>query len=96
MCANMLLSNTFENIRRILTGLQFSFKSSLPYLCKRVTSAIFKQDGNDDDLKELLMFVHKNLAKMSEFSLIILMGMFESWEALLLSNLSMSFLCLQC
>ena len=87
----MLLSDTFENTGRILTGLPFSFKSFLPFLCKGVTFAIFKQDGNEDDLKELLMFVHKKSAKMSKFSLIILIGMSECWEALFLSNLSMSF-----
>ena len=59
-------------------------------MCKGLTSAFFKQDRNKD-LKEMLMFVHKKLAKMSKFSLIILMGMSESWEALSLSNLSMSF-----
>ena len=73
ICANMLFENTFKSIGRILTGLQFCFfKSSLPFLCKRVTPAIFKQDGNENDLKELLMFLHKELANMSMFSLIIL------------------------
>ena len=37
------------------------------------------------------MFVHKKPAKMSKFSLINLIGMSECWEALFLSNLSMSF-----
>ena len=87
----MLLSNTFENIGRMLTDLSFSFKSFVPFLCKAVTFAIFKQDGNKDHLKELLIFVYKKLAKMSKFSLIILMEMFECWEALFLSNLSISF-----
>ena len=51
----MLLSNTFENIGRMLTGLQFSLKSLfIPFLCKGVTPAIFKQDGIEDDLKGLL------------------------------------------
>ena len=63
----------------------------LPFLCKGITSVIFKQDGNKDDLKELLMFVHKKSAKMSKFTLIILIRMYECWEALFLSNLSMSF-----
>ena len=54
-------------------------------LSKEVTSAVFKQDGNEDDLKELLMFVHK------KFSLIILMEMSEIWDALFLSNVIMSF-----
>ena len=39
------------------------FKSFLPFSCKRVTSAIFKQDGNENDLKELLMIVHKKVRK---------------------------------
>ena len=47
-------------------------------MCKGITSAIFEQDGKEDDLKELLMFVHKKSAKMSKFSLIILMGKSES------------------
>ena len=47
----MLLSNTFENIGGILTGLYFSFKSFLPLLRKGVTSIIFKQDENKDELK---------------------------------------------
>ena len=38
---------------------------------------IFKQDGSEDDLKELLMFVHKKLANMSKFSLINLIGISE-------------------
>ena len=37
------------------------------------------------------MFVHKKSAKMSKFSLIILIRMSECWEALFLSNLSMYF-----
>ena len=60
-------------------------------MCKGVTSATLKQDENEDDLKELLMFVDKKLASISKFSLIILRGMSECWEALFLSNLSMSF-----
>ena len=54
-------------------------------------SAIFNQDGNENDLKELLMFVYKKSANMSKFSLIILLTVSECWEALFLSNLSMSF-----
>ena len=54
-------------------------------MSKEVTSAVFKQDGSEDDLKELLMFVHK------KFSLIILMEMSEIWDALFLSNVIMSF-----
>ena len=83
----MLLSDllSFENTGRILTDLV------LPFLCKGITSAIFEQDGNEDDLKELLIFVHKKSAKMPKFSLIILIEMSEYWKALFLSNLSMSF-----
>ena len=78
----MLLSITFENIGRTPYGLQFSFMCFLHFLRKGVTSAIFKQGGNEDDLKELLMFVHNKSAKMPQFSLMILIGMFESWETL--------------
>ena len=78
----MLLSNTFENIGRTTYGLQFSFMYFLPFLRKGVTSAIFKQGENEDDLKELLMFVHNKSAKMPKFSLMILIGMSESWKAL--------------
>ena len=53
-------------------------------LCKAVTYAIFKQDGNKDDLKKLLMFVHKKSANVSKFFLIILMRMSECWEAFFL------------
>ena len=91
----MLLSNTFENTGRILTGLLFSFKSYLPFLCNGVTFVIFKQDGNEDDLKELLMFIHKKSAKNVQVLFDILIGMSETWVALFLSNLNMSFLCLQ-
>ena len=87
----MLLSNTFENTGEILTDLWFYFKSLLAFLCKGATSNIFKQDVNKDDLKELLMLVHKKSVKMSKFSLIILMGMFKCWEVLFLSSLGMSF-----
>ena len=73
----MLLSNTFKNIERILTGLQFSFTSFLPFLYEGVTSVIHKPDGNEDDFKDLLMFVHKKSANMSKFSLITLMEMSE-------------------
>ena len=31
----------------------------LPFLSKWVTSAIFKEEENEDDLKDLQMFVHK-------------------------------------
>ena len=37
------------------------------------------------------MFLHKKSTKMSKSSLMVLMGMSEYWEALFLSNLSMSF-----
>ena len=37
------------------------------------------------------MFVHKKLANMSKFSLMILMGISECWEDLFLSYSSMSF-----
>ena len=76
----MLFSNTFENTRRILVGLQFSFKSFLPFRCKGVTSDIFKPDGNENDLKKLLTFVDKKLANMSKFPLATLMGMPKCWE----------------
>ena len=59
-------------------------------MCKGA-SVIFKQDGNKEDLKELLMFVHKKSAKMSKFSLIVSMGISECWEAFFLFKLSMSF-----
>ena len=39
----------------------------------------------------MLMFVHKKLANMSKFSLMILMGISECWEDLFLSYSSMSF-----
>ena len=37
------------------------------------------------------MFMHKKLANMSKFFLIILIGIPECWEALFFYNLSMSF-----
>ena len=40
----------------------FLLSLSYLFLCKGVISAIFKKDGNEDDLKELLMFVHKKSA----------------------------------
>ena len=74
---------SFQLLSRILEErLQFSFMYFLHFLRKGVTSAIFKQGGNEDDLKELLMFVHNKSAKMPKFSLMILIGMSESWEAL--------------
>ena len=74
---------SFQILSRILEErLQFSFMYFLHFLRKGVTSAIFKQGGNEDDLKELLMFVHNKSAKMPQFSLMILIGMFESWETL--------------
>ena len=63
----------------------------MPFLRKGFTSAVFKQGVDKDDLKELLMFVHKKSTNMSKFSLITLMGMSECWQAFFLSNLSMSF-----
>ena len=58
---NMLLSNTFENTGRTLRGFDVFFKIFLTFFLYRtpVISTIFKQDGNEDDLKELLIFVHK-------------------------------------
>ena len=86
ICATCCFQILWKN-----TKWQFSFKLFLSFLCKGVKSAIFKQDGKEDDLKELLMFVRKKSAKMFKFSLIVLMGISESLEALFLSNLSMSF-----
>ena len=59
----------------------FLLNLSYLFLCKGVTCAIFKQDGNEDDLEELLMFVNRKSAKMSKFSLIFLIGISECWEA---------------
>ena len=75
----------------MLACLKFPFKSFLPFLCKGDTSAIFKEDDNKNVLEGLLIFVHKKLANMPKISLIILMGMSESWEASFLSNLSMPY-----
>ena len=84
----MYLLNTFKNIGRIPPGLQFSFKPFLPFLCKGVKSSIFKQNGNEDDLKEMLISAHKKSANISKFCFIILLRMYECWEVLFVSNLS--------
>ena len=74
----MLLSNTFKNIGRILTGPYFSYMSFLPFMCKGITVAVLKQDRNEYDLKELPIIVHKKSAKIFKLSLIILMGISKS------------------
>ena len=57
----------FDNVGRIITGLNFSFISFLPFLCTSVTSANFKEEGKLEDLIALFMLVHKKSANISLF-----------------------------
>ena len=86
ICLNILLSNTFDKIGSILTGLQFSFKLLLHFLCNGVTSACFKHDGKIEDFMELLILSQMKFENISEFSLIILVGISEYCDALFSFN----------
>ena len=88
---NIHFSKFFDNIGRILIGLKFSFISFRPFLCTGVTSANFKEERKPKDLIALFVLVHKNSANTSVFSLIILVGILIFCEALVLSNLRISF-----
>ena len=60
-------SEIFDNVGRILNGLKFSFKSFLPFLCKGVTSADFKEEGKLADLIALFMLIHKKSTNINIF-----------------------------
>ena len=77
ICLNILLSNTFDKIGSILTGLKFSFKLLLHFLCNGVTSAGSKHDGKIEYFMELLILSQMKFENISEFSLIILVGISE-------------------
>ena len=62
------------------------------FLFKSLTSADFKQDGNKEDLKTLLIFSHIKSANIPTLSLITSVGIFETWETLFLFSFSISFL----
>ena len=64
ICLNMLLLEIFDRAAKLLPGLQFCFAYFLPFLCNGIISANLRQDGNKEDLMELLILVHRESAKM--------------------------------
>ena len=54
-------------------------------------SASFRQDGNVNDFIESLIKEHKAFPNISEFSLMILVGISEFWDAFLLFKFNTSF-----
>ena len=90
--ANINFSKVFGNVGRRLTRLKFSFISFLQFLCTCVTLANFQEERKHEDLIALLMLIHKKSTYIWIFSLIILVGILFFWEALVLSNLRISFL----
>ena len=69
------------------TALKYSntsdiFKLLLHFLCNGVTSACFKDDGKLEDFMELLIISQMKFENISEFFLIVLVGMSEYWDAL--------------
>ena len=64
VCLNMLLLEIFDRAAKLLPGLQFCFAYFLPFLCNGIISANLRQDGNKEDLMELLILVHRESAKM--------------------------------
>ena len=85
-------SNIFDNVDRILILLKFSFIYFLPLLCKNVTSAYFEKKGKLANLIALFFLVYKNFANISILSLIIVVVRSVFCEALVSSNLRISFL----
>ena len=71
----------YKYFREYWKNTNWSVVNSSSFLCKRVTSAIFKQDGNDH-LKELVMFVHNFVNFNGDVSML---------GGFILSNLSISF-----
>ena len=61
-------------------------------LCKTVTTGDFKQAGNKEDVKALLIFSPIKLANIYTLSLITLTRVFEVRRALFSVSLSISFL----
>ena len=86
ICLDICLSNTFQKIGSILISLKFSFKLLLNFLCNGVTSACFKHDGKIVDFMELLIILKMKFENISEFSLIILLGISAYWDALVSFN----------
>ena len=71
----------YKYFREYWKNANWSVVNSSSFLCKRITSAIFKQDGNDH-LKELVMFVHNFVNFNGDVSML---------GGFILSNLSISF-----
>ena len=70
--ANIHFSKIFDKIGRLLTGLNFSFISFLPFLYKGVTSVNFKEEWKLADLIVPFMLVHKCSASIPIFSWVII------------------------
>ena len=84
-------SKIFDNVDRILILPKFSFISFLPLLCKNVTSTYFEKKRKLADLIALFFLVYKNFANISILSLIIAVVRSVFCEALVSSNLRISF-----
>ena len=71
--------------------LTLHFLIFLPFLSIGVKSASFKQDGNINDFIKPLIKEHKTFPNISEFSLMIWVGISEFWDALLLFKFNISY-----
>ena len=80
-----------DRVAKIITGLSYLFCLFFPFLCKGVTYADLRHEGKVEDLIELFMISHKNLAKISTFCFIILVGISELSDALFIFKLRISF-----
>ena len=56
-----------------------------------VISAVLRHDGNKENFIKLSIFLNKKLADISEFSLIVLLGISEFWQAFYAFNFLVSF-----
>ena len=82
---NIILSKTFVNACRILTGFQLSFNFfTLIYI--KVARPLTLNKMETEDLKVLLVFLQKKSANLFTLSLIILVVMSKNCESLSLFN----------
>ena len=72
MCINKIFLNIFDKTSRIMTSLNFSFISFLPFWWFGVISATFKNDGNVNNFFEPFILEHKYSANIPAFSFMIL------------------------
>ena len=75
----------------MLTGLLFSLEFLSPFLKSAVIFISLRIDGNSDPINRIIKTAMKNIYENITFSLFILDGLSESWQAFDASKFRISF-----